>query len=200
MSFLDPRTRGGTRLSCELGPSDSGAVLAPERKTSAGRATAYPPADAWGRVDHVDARSAGEDLPVADDVGHVDVALDAALLELHVVLREGASLVREDVLHLQTQGLAGWCWPGICSAFSERERKQFAASDPGRRVSYHCFPYERDFDRFYAKQTPFTRLNYEHGGPSILPDRAWLRRWRGGLCLTRRKVVLLFSGCEAQRI
>lgn len=121
-SFLDPRTRGGTRLSCELGHSDNGAVLAPEGKTPAGRATAYPPADAWGRVDHVDAGRAGEDLPVADHVGHVDVALNAALLELHVVLREGAGLVREDVLHLQTQGLAGWCWPGICSAFWKRER------------------------------------------------------------------------------
>lgn len=34
-------------------------------------------------------------------MGHIDVAFDAALLELHVVLREGAGLVREDVLHLR---------------------------------------------------------------------------------------------------
>ena len=38
---------------------------------------------------------------------HVDVALDAALLELHVVLRQGPSLVCEDVLHLRTQGALG---------------------------------------------------------------------------------------------
>lgn len=30
-------------------------------------------------------------------------AVDAALYELHVVLREGARLVREDVLHLQAE-------------------------------------------------------------------------------------------------
>lgn len=48
----------------------------------------------------------------------------------------------------------------------------------GSHVSYHCFPHERDFNRFYAKHTRFIRLNDEHGGPSILPNRAWLRRWR----------------------
>jgi hypothetical protein len=63
----------------------------------------YPPTDAWGRVNHVDAGGVGEDLPVADDVRYVDVALDAALLEGHVVLCEGARLVREDVLYLWAQ-------------------------------------------------------------------------------------------------
>lgn len=34
-------------------------------------------------------------------MGYVDVALDAALLEGHVVLCKGARLVSEDVLHLR---------------------------------------------------------------------------------------------------
>lgn len=130
MSFLDPRTRGNTRLSCELGPSDSVAVMAAEGKTPAGKAATYPPTDAWGRVNHVDASSAREDLPIADDVWHVDMALNAALLELHVILREGAGLVREDVLHLWTQGLAGWCWSGIRWAFSKRGKERLTASAP----------------------------------------------------------------------
>lgn len=86
---------------------DSVTVTAPKGKPPAGGGATYPPTDAWGRVDHVDSGGAGEDLPVADGVRYVDVALDAALLELHVVLREGAGLVREDVLHLRTQGWLG---------------------------------------------------------------------------------------------
>ena len=65
--------------------------------------TTYPPTGAWGGVDHVDGGGVGEHLAVADGVGHVHVALHAALLELHVVLGEGARLVREHVLHLQTR-------------------------------------------------------------------------------------------------
>lgn len=34
-------------------------------------------------------------------MGYIDVALDAALLEGHVVLCQGARLVSEDVLHLK---------------------------------------------------------------------------------------------------
>ena len=66
----------------------------------------YPPAGARGGVDHVDGGGGGEHLPVADGVRHVHVALHTALLELHVVLGEGARLVREHVLHLRTW--LGW--------------------------------------------------------------------------------------------
>lgn len=112
---------------------DSVTVLVPKGKTPAGRVATYLPTDPRGRVNHVNARSAGENLPIADDMRHVDVALDAALLELHVVLREGASLVCEDVLHLQTQGLAGWCWPGMHTLLGEGEGA-VAASDPRAAV------------------------------------------------------------------
>lgn len=99
------------RVCLVNGTLDSVAVMAARRNTPAGRAATYPAADARGRVDHVDAGGLGEDLPVADGVRHVDLALDAALLELHVVLRERARLVREDVLHLRTQGALGGAGP-----------------------------------------------------------------------------------------
>lgn len=94
MSFLDLRTRGDTRLPCELRQCDS---VDPKGQTNT-----YPPTDPWGGVNHVDAGGAGENLPVADNVRHVDMAINAALLELHVVLSESPSLVCEDVLDLRT--------------------------------------------------------------------------------------------------
>lgn len=79
----------------------------PDHLAPPGPAT-YPSTDTWGRVNHIDARRVGKDLPIADDMRYVDVALDAALLEGHVVLRKGARLVCENVLHLRvphTQGI-----------------------------------------------------------------------------------------------
>lgn len=119
-------------LSCELGPSDSVAVMAPKGKTPAGRAATYPPTDARGRVNHVDAGSTREDLPIADDVRHVDMALDAALLELHVVLREGASLVCEDVLHLWTKDSAGWSGQEFAQPSQKGRRSGSLPQTPGQ--------------------------------------------------------------------
>lgn len=64
-------------------------------------AATYPSTDSGGRIDHVNARRVGKDLPIADDMGYVDMALDAALLEGHVVLCKRAGLVSEDVFHLR---------------------------------------------------------------------------------------------------
>lgn len=72
----------------------------------------YPSTDTWGRINHIDAGRVGKDLPIADDMRYVDVALDAALLEGHVVLRKGACLVCEDVLHLRVPHTQGKTYVG----------------------------------------------------------------------------------------
>lgn len=72
----------------------------------------YPSTDTWGRINHIDSRRVRKDLPIADDMRNVDVALDAALLEGHVVLRKGARLVCEDVLHLRVPHTQGKTYVG----------------------------------------------------------------------------------------
>lgn len=64
-------------------------------------AATYPSTDSRGRIDHVNARRVRKDLSIADDMGYIDMALNAALLEGHVVLCKGARLVSEDVFHLR---------------------------------------------------------------------------------------------------
>lgn len=61
----------------------------------------YSPVSSRRGVDHVYTGGGAEDLTVADGMWDVDVPIDTALDELHVVFSQSARLVSKYILHLE---------------------------------------------------------------------------------------------------
>lgn len=117
----------------------------------------YPGTGAWGGVNHVDARGAGEHLPIANGMRHIHMAFDAALLELHVVLRECASFVCEDVLHLQTHAPLGGA--GQEYAISSEKAEPPMTQTPAQP----CFLTSMFSPPYTASVKPHTQINSGSG-------------------------------------